>query len=153
MPRFAKASLLFVSCMICAGAFLAAHKFRAQAPPPAPHDLFAIVNRQLTAFRAADFQGAYRQAATRVQQKFTLPQFEKLVRQHYPEITRSCRVEFGAVRMRGENALVQVFFFDDDGSARSFLFSLVNEEDAWRIDDVEEMGEELLRCPFAGTQA
>jgi hypothetical protein len=122
-------------------------------PAAEPHDLFAIVNQQLTAFRSADFPSAYRQAATGVQQKFTVAQFEKMVRQHYPEMTRACRVEFGLVRQRGETALVQVFFFADDGSTRAFVFSLINEQDAWKIDGVEETGTYRLRDPLAGTHA
>ena len=111
------------------------------------------MNQQLTAFRAADFQSAYHQAATGVQQKFTAVQFEEMVRQRYPEMTQAGRVEFGLVRQRGENALVQVFFFADNGSARSFLFSLTSEQAVWKISGVEETATYPRRDPPAGTHA
>ncbi len=153
MPRLLKTSLLSSSLLLCVCAFLVADKLRSHSPPPAPHDLFAIVNQQLTAFRAADFRNAYRQAATGVQQKFTLTQFEKMIRQRYPEIMRERRIEFGLVRLEGENAFVQVFFFAADGTARSFLFSLINEEDAWKIDGVEEVGSGRWPETLTGTHA
>jgi hypothetical protein len=61
-----------------------------------------------------------------------------MVRQQYPEMTNARRVEFGLANQRGAHALVQIFFFAAAGSARSFLFGLTNEEDAWRISGVEE---------------
>ena len=80
MNRLAKASLLLFFFSLCGVALFITHRVRERAPAPAPHELFAVVNDQLAAFRAADFPSAYRQAATGVQQKFTLPQFEAMVR-------------------------------------------------------------------------
>ena len=104
-----------------------------------PHDLFAVVNHQLSAFRADDFLSAYRQAATGVQQKFTLPQFEAMVRRDYAEMASAQRVEFGSVKVEGGVALVQVFLFAGDGSARVFLYSLIEEDGRWKIGEVEEL--------------
>jgi hypothetical protein len=139
MTRAFKAGLLFFFFALCASSLFVAQKLRERIPPPAPRELFAIVNEQLLAFRAADFQSAYRHAATGVQQKFTLTQFEKMMRRNYPAVASQIRVEFGSVRVRGASAVVQVFFFAPDGSVRSFLYSLINEDDSWKIDGVEEM--------------
>ena len=139
MNRTLKASLLFVFLLICGFRFVMTARLREQLPPPAPHDLFAVVNQQLTAFRSSDFRAAYRHAATGMQQRFTLPQFENMVRQRYPEMVRRHRVEFGVVEVQGASAVVQVFFVAADGSVRSFLYSLIHEDDAWKIGGVEEL--------------
>lgn len=153
MSRNIKASLLFFFFSVCGSSFFVAHQLRERAPVAIPHDLFAIVNEQVTAFRAADFQSAYRHAATGVQRKFTLPQFEKMVRNKYPEMTRARRVEFGLVKMESGSALVQVFFFADDGSVRSFLFSLVKEGELWKSNSVDELQAYPTTNSMAGTQA
>lgn len=139
MSRTVKAGLLLFLFSLCGASFFVADKLRERIPPPAPHELFAIVNQQLTAFRSADFQSAYRHAAIGVQQKFTVRQFEETVRHDYPEMTRARRVEFGLVKVQGGSAVVQVFFFAENGSVRSFLYSLTNENNGWRIDGVEEL--------------
>lgn len=153
MTRPVKASLLFFLFLICGSAFVVTHQLRRRLPAPVPRELFAIVNQQLVAFRTADFQSAYRHAATGVQQKFTLAQFETMVRRNYPEMTRAHRVEFGLVTVQGGNALVQVFFIREDGAVRSFIYSLTNEDAVWRIDGVEELKSYRRDQPLAGSQA
>lgn len=153
MSRTSKAALLFFVLMLCGSAFLVAHKLRERLPPPAPHELFAIVNEQLSALRADDYRSAYRFAATGVQQKFTPAQFEKMVRRSFPELGHARRVEFGAVQLQGGNALVQVFFFAADESVRAFVYSLIEEGDSWKIDRVEEVKSVQPRATIAGTHA
>ena len=60
-----------------------------------------------------------RQAASGVQQKFTLPQFEAMIRPDYSEMTSAQRIEFGLVKVSGSAAVVQVFFCGAGGSVRS----------------------------------
>lgn len=153
MARILKAGLLLALGGLCLFALLLAHKLSERVPAPAPRELFTIVNEQLNAFRASDFRSAYRHAATGVQHKFTLAQFEKMVLQNYPEMTRPRRVEFGIVKVEGANALVQVYFFAPDGSARSFLYNLINEDNAWKISDVEEMKGYEPNSRLPGTHA
>ena len=50
-----------------------------------------MVNRQLSEFRAANFVSAYRHSALVVQRKFSLGQFEEMVRRDYPSMTRGER--------------------------------------------------------------
>ena len=153
MSRLAKASLLLFFFSLCAAAFLVSHRIEARRPAPAPHDLFAVVNGQLTAFRASDFPGAYRHAAMGVQQRFTLPQFEAMMRRHYAPIGRAQRVEFGQVVVEGETAVVQVFFFSEGGVVRSFVYSLVPEGGAWKIEGVQEIQRYRSGTRLAGTHA
>jgi hypothetical protein len=153
MTHPVKASLLLCFFIVCGSALVVTQKLRERVPPPNPRELFAIVNQQLVAFRTSDFRSAYRYAATGVQQKFTLTQFEAMVRRDFPEMTRSHRVEFGLVRVQGGSALVQVFFIRPDGMARSFLHSLTNEDAVWKIDGVEELKSYHHDLPLGGSQA
>lgn len=141
MTRTIKASLLFFFLSLCASAMLVTHRVRSLTPPPAPHELFAVVEKQLAAFRVADYSSAYRQAASGVQQKFTLPQFEAMIRRDYGEMTSPQRIEFGFVKASGSAAVVQVFFCGTGDSVRSFLYSLVAEGDSWKINGVKEMSD------------
>jgi len=148
-----KASLLFFLFLVCGSALVVTHKLRERLPAPVPRELFAIVNQQLVAFRAADFQSAYRHAATGLQQKFTLAQFETMVRHNYPEMTVTHRVEFGLVKVEDGSAVVQVFFLGTDGAMRSFIYSLTHEDAVWKIDGVEELKSYRRDQPLAGSQA
>ena len=63
-------SLLFFFAL-CGLAVVATHLARERIPPPVAQELYSAVNRQLSDLRAADFESAYRDAATGVQQKFS----------------------------------------------------------------------------------
>ena len=139
MTPLAKGSLLTFFFSVCGAAFIVSHHVREQAPAPAPHALFAVVNDQLTAVRAADYASAYSFAANGLQQKFTLAQFERMVRRNYAHMAEARRVEFGSVQVDRGTALVQVFFFTRHGSVRTFVYSLTAQGDAWKISGVEEV--------------
>ncbi len=135
-----KSSLLLFFFALCGAAILATHSIRERTSPPPAKELFSVVNRQLSALRAADFGSAYRQAAAGVQQKFSLPQFELMIRRDFSSMTQAQRVEFGAVQMAGGSALVQVFLIAPDGSVRGFLYSFSAEPGGWKIDGVQPLG-------------
>ena len=139
MTPLAKGSLLTFFFSLCGAAFIISHHTREHTPVPLPHALFAVVNDQLSAFRAADYASAYAYAANGMQQKFTLPQFERMVRRNYAHIAQARRVEFGDVRLDGGSATVEVFFFTRHGAARAFLYSLTAEGESWKISGVEEL--------------
>ena len=139
MTRTIKASLLFFSFSLCASAIVVTHQMRLQVPPPAPHQLFAVVEQQLAAFRAADYSSAYRQAASGVQQKFTAPQYEAMIRREYADTFSAQHIEFGFVKVTGSTAVVQVFLCDANGLVRPFLYSLIAESDSWKINGVQPM--------------
>ena len=137
MSRLIKASLLFFFFSLCASAIVATHQMRSHVPPPTPHQLFAVVEQQLAAFRSANYSSAYRQASSGVQQKFTAAQFEAMVRHDYGDMTNAQRIEFGFVEVDGSAAVVQVFFRGANGSLRSFLYNLIAEGDSWKINGVQ----------------
>jgi|GEM_PF-447599 len=139
MTQKIKASLLFFFLSLCAGAVIVTHHFRSHRPPPSPRELFAVVEEQLAAFRASDYPSAYRHSASSVQQKFTLPQFEAMIRRDYGDMASARQVEFGLVQVTGSAAVVQVFFRETNGTRRCFLYSLLVENGVWRINGVQAM--------------
>ncbi|HSP45961.1 MAG TPA: DUF4864 domain-containing protein [Chthoniobacterales bacterium] len=139
MTRTIKGSLLFCVFALCAAAMVVTQRARQHVPSPAPHQLFAIVEQQLSAFRSADYSSAYWQASSDVQQKFTPPQYEAMIRRDYADVAGAQRIEFGFVKVSGVSALVQVFFRDADGSIHAFLYSFIAEGDAWKINGVQPM--------------
>ena len=149
MTRIIKAALLLFFFSLCSSAFFVTHQLRERVPTPLPRELFAVVNEQLAALRAADYVSAYQHAAIGVQQKFTLPQFERMARHSYGAMDRH-RIEFGSAKVDGRAASVQVFFIAPDGSVRSFLYSLAAENKLWKISGVRELSVPSTKAPLAG---
>jgi hypothetical protein len=137
MTRTIKAALLFFFLSLCVSAVVVTHRVRLQVPTPAPHELFSIVEQQLAAFRADDYRSAYLHAASGVQQKFTIPQFESMIRRDYGDMTNAQHIEFGLVEVSGSVAVVQVYLHGANGSLRSFLYSLIAEDNSWKINGVQ----------------
>ena len=147
MSRSAKISLLLFFFALCGMAIVVTHLHRAGTPGPAAKELYSIVNRQLSALRFDDFDSAYRQAASGVQQQFSREQFELMIRRDFSSMTQAQRVEFGAFRVAGAAALVEVFITSSDGVMRGFLYSFRAETEGWKIDGVQPLGPQPVRRP------
>ena len=106
--------------------------FLRQSMPP--NELYEVVRQQIRAVRENDFASAYRQASASVQEQFNIEAFSALTRTEFPGLMRAERVEFGAVHFEGRRALVPVYFFLADGGVIPCVYSLVQEEAAWKID-------------------
>ena len=145
MSRLVKSSLLLVFFALCGAAIVVTHRTRARTSPPAARELYSIVNRQIAAFRTADFDSAYRHAATGVQQKFSRSQFELMIRRDFSPMTEAQQVEFGAISVAGGTAVVQVFLRAPDGAVRAFLYSFAAEADGWKINGAQPLGPQPLR--------
>lgn len=147
MSRGLKIGLLLFFAALCGAALLATWQVRERGRPPQAKELFSVVNRQLSEFRAANFVSAYRHSALVVQRKFSLGQFEEMVRRDYPSMTQQANVEFGEVHVIGRSALVQVFLVAPDGAIRGFLYSFTAEADGWKIDGVQSLSLPERRLP------
>ena len=145
MNQIVKVSLLLFFFALCAVAMLATHVTRERTPSPPARELYLVVTQQLSAFRAADFGSAYQHAAAGVQQKFSLRQFELMIRRDFSPMTRAQHVEFGALRIAGATALAQVFLTAPDGTVRGFLYSFTAEAEGWKIDGVQSLGEKPVQ--------
>ena len=145
MNRLIKFSLLVFFFALCGAAIVATHVARERTSTPTAKEFYSIVNRQLFALRTDDFDSAYRQAASGVQQKFSRTQFEVMIRRDFSSMTEAHRVEFGTVQLAGGTALVQVFLIAPDGATRGFLYSFTAERDSWKIDGVQPLGPQPVR--------
>ncbi|MEP6975903.1 MAG: DUF4864 domain-containing protein [Spartobacteria bacterium] len=145
MNRLAKSALLLFFVALCGAAFLVHHLARKSPPAPAARELYSVVNQQLSALRAEDFDSAYRHAAAGVRQKFSRPDFELMIRRDFSELTEAEHVEFGEVSAAGATAIVQVFLTAPDRSVRSFLYSFTPEPDGWKIYGVQPLGARPVR--------
>jgi hypothetical protein len=108
-----------------------------------------VVNHQLSAIRANDFDATYRQAATGVQQKFSRAQFEQMIRRDFACMIETGQVEFGTVEIAGPTVMVQVYLTTRDGTARAYLYSFTAEGKGWKIDGVTPLGPQPAR-PLPG---
>jgi hypothetical protein len=134
VTRTTKLLLLAVIFVVCGGAALVQSRVdRARHSVP-PNELYEVVRKQITAFRSADFASAYQQVSTSFQERMNVEAFSDLARTEYPGISRAERVEFGAVQFEGRHAFVPVYFFLQDGDVIPCVYSLVNEDDLWKID-------------------
>ena len=145
MNRFAKIVFLLFFFALCGTAIVITHLRQQRIPPPAAKELYSIVNRQLSALRADDFDSAYRNAASGVQEKFSREQFERMIRSNFSSMTEIQRVEFGAVYVAGGSALVQVFLTAPDGAMIGYLYSFTAEQGGWKINGVQPLGSHPVR--------
>lgn len=136
MTRGTKLSLLGAVFALCAATalFRGAFERRWQSTPPS--ELYQVVSHQLAAFRSDDYTGAYRQASMGFQEKFNLEAFADLARTDYPGLLRATRVEFGQTRVRGRNAILSAYFIMPEGDIIPCIYTLIREDDAWKIDSV-----------------
>ena len=145
MNRLCKISLLLSFFALCGAATIATHFVRERTPAPPARTFYSIVSQQLASFRAEDFDSAYQQAASGVQQKFSRAQFELMIRRDFSPMTEAAHVEFGAIRVAGASALAQVFLTAPDGTVRAFLYSFTAESSGWKIDGVQPLGPQPAR--------
>lgn len=145
MSRLVKTAFLLFFFALCGAATVATYRAQQRTPPPAARELYSIVNRQLAAFRTADFDGAYRQAAAGVQQKFSRAQFELMIRRDFSPMTQAQHVEFGSLDVAGGSAMVQVYLTSPDRVVRGFLYSFTAETGGWKIDGVQPLGAQPAR--------
>ena len=116
---------------------LTRHPGPEQVTPP---ELYKVVERHLAACRSADFPGAYHTAASGVQEKLSLVQFEKKIRQDYQPVAGADHVEFGAIHCPRGNAkkmLVDVYFISQAGEAVGWTYMVVFEDGDWKVDHGE----------------
>ena len=116
------------------------HALRERPEQATPQELYAVVQRHLSACIAADFPLAYHAAASRVQESLSLVQFERKLRRDYPTVTGAQRVEFGAVhhvRNNARKALVDVYFIAPGGEVTGWTYSVVFEDGDWKVDHGE----------------
>lgn len=134
MNRTAKLLLLAGFFLVCGAGALFQDQATRRRQSTTPSVLYAVVWKQIAAFRRDDYASAYRQASTGFQERFNIEDFSDLARTEYPSLRRARRVEFGAVRFEGPQAILPVYLFLDDGDVIPCLYRLVEEDGVWKID-------------------
>jgi len=145
MNRTAKLLLLTGLFAICSAGAILQSRVERRRQATSPNALYAVVWKQIAAFREDDYASAYRQVSANFQEKFNIEAFSDLARTEYPGVRRARRVEFGAVQFEGRHALIPTYLFMDDGDIIPCIYRLVNEDDMWKID-----GTRILRRWPAG---
>lgn len=116
------------------------YALRARPEQATPQELYAVVERHLSACRAADFPLAYHAAASNVQESLSLVQFERKLRQDYQPVASAQHVEYGAVhhaRNNARKALVDVYFISGHGEVTGWTYIVVFEDGDWKVDHGE----------------
>ena len=104
-------------------------------------DITAVVEDQLAAFRAGDWERAYSHAATPIREMFPLADFRRMVSTGYPLIAKSASADFGICLDNGSDAVVYVRVDDGAGRAGDYQYTLTKEKGAWRITGVSAASE------------
>lgn len=134
-PR-AKIGWVAAALAVCVSAVLLPRYVQLRRSQVRPAELYEVVRRQVSAMREEDFSGAYQQASGLFQRKVNLPQFIGMARSDFARISKAARVEFGPVERQGDCAKLRVYFIDRHGRVTPCVYLLVNEDKAWKIDNV-----------------
>ena len=134
-----------VTWLLCVLSFAGSIALIGYAMRPQPgrseaRELYAGIQRHLTACRSADFPQAYHAAASKVQESLSLVQYEHKIRREYQPVAGAQRIEYGAVhhpRNNDKKVLVDVYFISRTGEATGWTYTLVYEEDDWKIAGAE----------------
>jgi hypothetical protein len=139
MTRYLKAAAVVLLLAVCAASALVQGYRQRQREHARPTELFNVIWHQVGAFRAKDYDSAYRQVSLNFQERFNIEAFTDLVRSDYPPVRMAERVEFGAIRWDGRRAIVPAYFFMPDREVIPCFYSLIQEEGNWKIDAVKVM--------------
>ncbi len=146
-------TLVLAVCLACGQAVNApAAPDQPAASPSAPHhssdalkkELTAVIEAQLTAFRANDYPKAYTFAAAEIKSMFPVEDFEKMVRTNYSVIAKSTDTEYGVAFDTGEEAVVNVRIQNAEKKSVEYQYLLKKEDAGWKISGVSEVKSEGL---------
>jgi hypothetical protein len=88
---------------LCAAAIFVTDHVRRLVPPPGPHSFC----RRAAGRRAEDYSSAYRHTASEIAAKFTVPQFEAMIRRDYGDMMNAQRVNLNFLKIIGSAAVVR----------------------------------------------
>ncbi len=130
-------ALLTVLCVSALIAHAAESEGLRYSRPADRKEIVAVVEGQLAAFRANDFDKAYAFAAQGLRQQFTVAQFTVIITRGYPVILHNERAECGLPQDDGTNAMLSVQVFAAGNHSAAYRYLLVKESGGWRISGVQ----------------
>jgi hypothetical protein len=137
MPRFK--SFFLMSFFVVSGvAAVATHVWRQRAEAEFdPKPLYGVIIAQFEACRSADFDKAYGAASAGVKEHFTLIQYVSKIRTEYGRISEPQKLQFGSTSLEYHRAMVEVYFMSALGEVTPALFTMIQENGIWRIENFE----------------
>ena len=151
MPRL-KSVLLMSFFVVSAAAAVATHVWRQRVEAEFdPKPLYGVIFAQFEACSSDDFGKAYGQASRGVQEHFTLVQYVSKIRTEYGRISEPQKLQFGSTSLEYHRAMVQVYFLSAHGLITPALFTMIQENRVWRIENFEvfetwPLGRRLAGC-------
>jgi hypothetical protein len=98
----------------------------------------SVIQRQIDAFLADDFETAFTFASPGIKRLFGTPEnFGRMVRNGYPMVWRPSEVEFGPRERRGEVVLQRVRVLDQTGRMHVLLYQMTPDGESWQINGVQ----------------
>jgi len=116
-----------------------------------PKPLYGVIFAQFEACSSDDFGKAYGQASRGVQEHFTLIQYASKIRTEYGRISEPQKLQFGSTSLEYHRAMVEVYFLSARGLITPALFTMIQENGVWRIENFEvfetwPLGRRLAGC-------
>ncbi len=103
-----------------------------------PADIEAVIDRQLLALSADDFEKAFTFASPGLQQLFQSPEnFQRMVVTGYPMVWRFSEVRFLELREEGGAFWQKVMITDQKGVVHLLDYRMLETADGWRINGVQ----------------
>ncbi len=136
------ATLLF----LCSGVAMAGAPLLTQAPTPAPtpapapvnNPIQAVIQNQISAFQADNFEAAFSYAAPNIQRAFgNSRRFAKMIVNSFPMVWRPAEVRYLKLTRSGPYALQRVMVTDQQNTLHLLVYQLVPINQDWRISGVE----------------
>lgn len=100
-------------------------------------DIRTVIDEQISAFRADDFETAFTYAAPNIRMMFQTPdRFGEMVREGYPMVHRPQSYVFEELRDAGGSRLQNVLIEAQDGYYYIAEYDMVQTEQGWKIRGV-----------------
>jgi hypothetical protein len=110
----------------------------AQPSGQANNPVQVVIQSQIEAFLADDFDAAFQYAAPNIQRLFGNPtQFSQMIVRSYPMVWRPVEVKYLGASRAGPYALQRVLITDQDNALHLLRYQLVPINQRWRITGVE----------------
>lgn len=115
----------------------------APAPTPAPaapvnNPIQAVIQNQITAFQADNFEAAFSYAAPNIQRAFgNSRRFAQMIVNSFPMVWRPAEVQYLKLTRSGPYALQRVMVTDQQNTLHILVYQLVPINQDWRISGVE----------------
>lgn len=123
---------LALALLVVAGAV--AGPLRAQSPET---DIRSVIERQIEAFRADDFETAFTFASPMIRRLFGTPsRFGEMVQNGYPMVWRPADVRFSGLVTRDGRTIQSVVVTDGNGALHVLDYDMIPGQDGWRVNGV-----------------